>query len=108
MPRFLTTSAVVFAAVTLPALSVAQAQPYGACEPERVINSLADAVLRVAPLFIKPKSASALQPVAQVEPPQSSQSLQPPGMTREQWKQSLLDGARKYCVQYPDDTICQR
>lgn len=105
MSRFLKTSAVVLAAVALPPLGAAQAQPYGTCEPERVINSLADAVLRVAPLFIKPKPGPALQPVAEVE---TSQPLQPPGMTREQWKQSLVDGARRFCVQYPSDEICQR
>jgi hypothetical protein len=105
MSRLLTTSAVIIGAIALSPPGVAQAQPYGSCEPERVINSLADAVLRVAPLFVKPRPASALQPVAQVESPQP---LQPPGMTREQWKRSLLDGARRYCVQYPDDPICGR
>lgn len=107
MSRFPKICAAVLVTVAVPTMGVAQAQaqPYGSCEPERVINSLADAVLRVAPLFIKPKAAPALQPVAQVETPQT---LQPADMTREQWKQSLLDGARKYCVQYPDDTICQR
>lgn len=105
MSKFLKTGAVVLAASALPLLSGAQAQPYGSCEPERVINSLADAVLRVAPLFIKPKSGPVPQPVAQVEGPQP---LHPPGMTREQWKQSLVDGARRFCVQYPDDEVCQR
>lgn len=105
MSKFAKTSAVVFAAAALPLLSGAQAQPYGPCQPERVIDSLADAVLRVAPLFIKPKSTPAPQPVAQVEVPQP---LHPPGMTREQWKHSLVDGARRFCVQYPDDEVCQR
>jgi hypothetical protein len=98
-------SVMVLAALALPLLSSAQAQPYGSCPPERVIDSLADAVLRVAPLFIKRKSAPVPQPVAQVGGPQP---LNPPGITREQWKQALIDGARRFCVQYPDDEVCQR
>lgn len=102
MAKFVTTSAVALAVFAFPLASGAKAQPYESCEPERVIDSLADAVLRVAPLFIKPKSAPAPQPVAQAE------STRPLGMTREQWKQSLLDGTRRFCIQYPDDQVCQR
>lgn len=105
MTKYVKMSAVALVTLTLPLVSGARAQPYGSCEPERVIHSLADAVLRVAPLFIKPKHQPAPQPVAQVEP---SQPLHPPGMTREQWKQALLDGARRFCVQYPDDAVCER
>jgi hypothetical protein len=101
MTKFAKTGGAVSVAVVLTLISSAQAQQYGQCEPERVINSLTTAVLRVAPLFIKPKSQPAPQPIAQTEPP-------PLGMTREQWKQSLIEGGRRFCAQYPDDEVCHR
>lgn len=103
MTRFAKTGGAVLALLAF--ATVARAEPYyGPCGPERVIDSLATAVLRVAPLFMKPKSHPAPQPVAQVEP---SRQFDPSDMTREQWKQYLIDGGRKFCVQYPDDEVCR-
>lgn len=101
MTKFAKTGGAVSVAVVLTLISSAHAQQYGQCEPERVINSLTTAVLRVAPLFIKPKSQPAPQPIAQTEPP-------PLGMTREQWIQSLIERGWRFCDQYPDDQVCHR
>ena len=44
-------------------------QPAPPCGPECVINTLADAVIRVAPLFIKPRCCAQTPPVAALPPP---------------------------------------
>jgi hypothetical protein len=87
---------IAFAAAFACACTSAQAQAYGPCAPERTIDALANAVLRVAPLFVKPKA----QPAAQIEPAAQQ------AMGREQWKQHLIDQGRRFCEQYPDDVVC--
>jgi hypothetical protein len=100
MTKFAKTGGADSVAVVLTLISSAQAQQYGQCEPERVINSLTTAVLRVAPLSNQNHNQRRNR-IAQTEPP-------PLGMTREQWKQSLIEGGRRFCAQYPDDEVCHR
>jgi hypothetical protein len=79
------------------------AQAQGPCEPERTINALANAVTRVAPLFIKPRAAPETLGLAPLPPPPSAPQ---PSMTREEWKQSLIEQGRRFCERYPDDSVC--
>ena len=74
----------------------AQAQPYGSCEPERVIGAMMNAVMRVAPMFTRPRETTG----AAVAAP-------PPSLTREEWKRSLIDQGRAFCARYPDDGVCE-
>ena len=93
------------AMITLTAmLACTSAQAQGPCEPERTINALANAVIRAAPLFRKPKAPEAVGAAPSAPPPPST--AQPP-MTREAWKQSLIEQGRRFCQQYPDDSVCR-
>jgi len=94
----MTTKSIALAAVL--ACSGAQAQTYGPCEPERTIDALASAVLRVAPIFMKPRAHAETVGAAPSAPPP------PASLTREQWKQSLIEQGRMFCARYPDDSVC--
>lgn len=94
----MTTKFIVLAAALTCACTSAQAQTYGPCSPERTINALANAVLRVAPIFMKPR--------AHAETVGAAPSAPPPSLTREQWKQSLIEQGRMFCERYPDDDVC--
>lgn len=95
----MTTKSIAFAVALGCACTSAQAQTYGACEPERTINALANAVLRVAPVFMKPRAPAETVGAAPSAPPAS--------LTREQWKQSLIEQGRMFCARYPDDSVCE-
>ena len=92
----MTTKSIALAAALACACTSAQAQTYGPCGPERTIDALANAVLRVAPIFMKPR--------AQAETVGAAPSA--PALTREQWKQSLIEQGRMFCARYPDDSVC--
>jgi hypothetical protein len=83
--------------------TAAQSQSYyGGCpnpDPERVINSLANAVMRVAPMFGRQQVHR--PPETTGEAPSPS-----PSMSREPWKARLLAEGRKFCATYSDDPVC--
>lgn len=106
--------AVVAAALALACMaSTAQAQPYP-CGPDQMINSLANAVMQIAPRLVQPRyvqqqyepqygpSRYAQPRYEQPRPPVGT--LPPP---REQWKRNLLEEAQRFCRVYPDDEECQ-
>ena len=64
----------------------------GPCGPECTIDALAKAVIRIAPIFRKPRAA----PVETTGVAPASPPAPQPSMTREQWKQSHRAG-RKFC-----------
>ena len=72
-------------------VATVQAQPYDCGGPERTVNALANAVMRVAPMFMRARETGAV-------------STAPP--SREQWKQQLLEQGRAFCARYPDDAVC--
>jgi hypothetical protein len=95
----MTIKSIALAAVLACVCSGAQAQNYGPCGPERTIDALASAVLRVAPIFMKPRAPAETVGAAPSAPP-------PASLTREQWKQSLIEQGRMFCARYPDDSVC--
>jgi hypothetical protein len=95
----MTIKTIALAAALVCACTGAQAQSYGPCGPERTIDALANAVLRVAPIFMKPRAHAETVGAAPSAPP-------PPTPTREQWKQSLIEQGRMFCARYPDDSVC--
>ncbi len=96
----MTTKSIALAAALAFTCTGAQAQTYGPCGPERTINALANAVLRVAPIFMKPRAHAETVGAAPSAP------LPPASLTREQWKQSLIEQGRMFCARYPDDSVC--
>ncbi|MFY9624355.1 MAG: hypothetical protein WAL02_05815 [Rhodoplanes sp.] len=96
----MTIKSIALAAALACACTSAQAQTYGPCGPERTIDALANAVLRVAPIFMKPRAQAETVGAAPSAPPP------PPALTREQWKQSLIEQGRMFCARYPDDSVC--
>ncbi|MFZ1884601.1 MAG: hypothetical protein WAU53_13615 [Rhodoplanes sp.] len=94
----MTTKSIALAAALACTCTSAQAQTYGPCGPERTIDALANAVLRVAPIFMKPR--------AHAETVGAAPSAPPASLTREQWKQSLIEQGRMFCARYPDDSVC--
>ena len=80
----------------------AQAQSYnngGPCGPERTIDALANAVIR-APIFRKPRAA----PVETTGVAPASPPAPQPSMTREQWKQSLIEPGGSFASSPPTDS----
>jgi hypothetical protein len=94
----MTIKSIALAVALAGACTSAQAQDYGSCGPERTINALANAVLRVAPVFMKPR--------AHAETVGAAPSAPPASLTREEWKQSLIEQGRMFCARYPDDSVC--